>query len=65
MLVYVQHIVVTAGANVAALCIDAVHVTPTILHVHALIDVDTLGLVPVHESRNVMTFFLSLNGHNI
>jgi len=50
MLVCVQHIVVTAGTNVAALCIDAVHVAPTILRVHALIDVDTLGPVPVHES---------------
>lgn len=50
MLVCVQHIVVTAGTKVAALGIDAVHVAPTILHVHALIDVDTLGPVPVHES---------------
>lgn len=63
MLICVQHIFVTAGAKVAALCIDAVHVAPTILHVHALIDVDTLGPVPVHESQNVMT--LSLNGHDI
>lgn len=63
MLVCVQHIIVTAGTKVAALCIDAVHVAPTVLHLHALIDVDTLGLVPVHESHNVMT--LSLNGYNI
>jgi len=63
MLVCVQHIVVTTGTKVAALCIDAVHVAPTIPRVHALIDVDTLGPVPVHESRYVKT--LSLNGHKI
>lgn len=63
MLICVQHIVVTAGAKVAALCIDAVHVAPTVLCVHALIDVDTLGPVSVQESQYV--FILSLNGHNI
>ena len=63
MLVCIQHIVVTAGAKVAALCIDAVHVAPTVLCVHAFIDIDTLGPVPVQESKYVI--ILSLNGHNI
>jgi hypothetical protein len=63
MLICVQHIVVTAGAKVAALRIDAIHVAPTIPRIHALIDVDTFGPVPVHGSQNVL--ILPLSGHNI